>query len=382
MAMAGDKKQKKMIDHDNNDGGHIPKKSKHSSLEGGGKRKRSSTSNSTVMKSQMLAMRQIHLGGIHNFDSPLGILSESESRGSSDSGDNDKWGWGRTDGPAKKNEAPTPAIESRIRANHHPRVGIMEPGPNDCLFGRGGGTNRHPGNKRYRKMVEDKKDKYLKTKFLDKSLVAMEIINEWRALDPPGRFLKQNDATKHWDDVGDKKASEKTSQALREKTRTKQCREGERTIDDGDVSSSEKPNATASSGKARRRTRNWTGEEDVRLAELAGTGIAWNVLARDMENHNAKQCRERVSGREMRGLVVFSICRRSFALAHRVSLSLMHQKCRLSLSPSLHTPRTVRQPPEARQEEWTMDGKGGRPRIVPAVVVGESLEQNRIGAAR
>lgn len=107
-----------------------------------------------------------------------------------------------------------------------PTTGITEPGINDCLFGRGGGTNHHPGNKRYRKLVEENKARYLSSKRLDKPLVAIEIINEWRALDPPGRFLKQDEETKLWNDVGEKKAREKTSQALREKTPVKQ-REGE-----------------------------------------------------------------------------------------------------------------------------------------------------------
>ncbi|KAL7541590.1 hypothetical protein ACHAXR_011658 [Thalassiosira sp. AJA248-18] len=120
-----------------------------------------------------------------------------------------------------------------LRRSHHPLNGITEPGPNDCLFGRGGGTNHHPGNKHYRKMVEDKKSKYLHSKRLDKPLVAMEIIHEWRSLDPPGRFLKQDDRTKLWNDVGDKKAREKTSQALREKTPVK-AREGEEVVHAGD----------------------------------------------------------------------------------------------------------------------------------------------------
>ena len=116
------------------------------------------------------------------------------------------------------------AARAQRKANY-PLKDIPEPGPNDCLFGRGGGTNHHPGNKLYRKAVENKKQKYLSSKRLDKPLVAMEIINDWRNMDPPGRFLKQNDVTKLWDDVGDKKAREKTSQALREKTPVKQ-REG------------------------------------------------------------------------------------------------------------------------------------------------------------
>jgi len=116
-------------------------------------------------------------------------------------------------------EQPPVKAEQWDRNNNTPwpMDNIISPGINDCLMGRGGGTNHHPGNKRYRAMTENKKPKYLASKRLDKPIVAMEIINEWRALEPPGRFLKQNDATKLWYDVGDQKAREKTSQALREK---------------------------------------------------------------------------------------------------------------------------------------------------------------------
>ena len=47
--------------------------------------------------------------------------------------------------------------------------------------------------------------------------MALEIIKEWREQKPPGRFLKIDESTGMWYDVGDKKAREKTSQALREK---------------------------------------------------------------------------------------------------------------------------------------------------------------------
>ena len=107
--------------------------------------------------------------------------------------------------------------QREARRKAHPLTDITEPLPTDCLFGRGGGTNHHPGNKLYRQRVEDKKELYLKSKRLDKPIVAMDIIKEWRDMDPPGRFLKQDDVTKLWNDVGDKKAREKTSQALREK---------------------------------------------------------------------------------------------------------------------------------------------------------------------
>lgn len=98
-----------------------------------------------------------------------------------------------------------------------PLVEIKDPHPHDVLYGRGGGTNHHPGNKRYRKLVEGRKVDYVNSKRLDKPLVALEIIKEWRSQKPPGRFLKLDELTGLWHDVGDKKAREKTSQALREK---------------------------------------------------------------------------------------------------------------------------------------------------------------------
>ena len=80
-----------------------------------------------------------------------------------------------------------------------------------------GGTNHHPGNKRYRREVEDRKVDYVNSKRLDKPLIALDIIKKWRSQTPPGRFLKQDVKTGLFHDVGDKKAREKTSQALREK---------------------------------------------------------------------------------------------------------------------------------------------------------------------
>ena len=100
---------------------------------------------------------------------------------------------------------------------------------------RGGGTNHHKGNKRYRKMVEDRKLEYVNSKRLDKPRVALEIVRLWRAQIPPGRFLKLDEKTGLWNDVGDKKAREKTSQALREKAPLiRKQQEGDHLQDDGD----------------------------------------------------------------------------------------------------------------------------------------------------
>jgi hypothetical protein len=66
-------------------------------------------------------------------------------------------------------------------------------------------------------MVESRKVDYVNCKRIDKPLVALDIIREWRAQKPPGRFLKLDESSGLWHDVGDRKAREKTSQALREK---------------------------------------------------------------------------------------------------------------------------------------------------------------------
>ena len=100
-----------------------------------------------------------------------------------------------------------------------PLHGIEEPGNNDCLVGRGGGTNHHPGNKRYRQIIADNRATYkgLPRSGSDKANLAMKIVQNWRAQEPTGRFLKINEETRLWDDVGDELARVKVSQSLREK---------------------------------------------------------------------------------------------------------------------------------------------------------------------
>jgi len=44
------------------------------------------------------------------------------------------------------------------------------------------------------------------------------IVRAIRNGDPPGRFLRKDEKAGKWIDIGDKKAAEKTSQALREKS--------------------------------------------------------------------------------------------------------------------------------------------------------------------
>lgn len=112
------------------------------------------------------------------------------------------------------------------RRSKWPLAGITEPGMNDCLFGRGGLRFHHPGNIRYRKLVEERKEKYRSSNKSDKAVVAMEIISEWQSLDPPGRFLKQDEVTMLWYHAGDAEALAKTLQTLRRNTPLTQCEVG------------------------------------------------------------------------------------------------------------------------------------------------------------
>jgi hypothetical protein len=88
---------------------------------------------------------------------------------------------------------------------------------NDVLCGRGGLTNHHPGNVFFRRLVRIKQESYLLASKREKAGVAKEIVELVRSLDPPGRFLKKDQRNSGvWVEIGDRKAREKTSQALRE----------------------------------------------------------------------------------------------------------------------------------------------------------------------
>ena len=86
---------------------------------------------------------------------------------------------------------------------------------NDVLCGRGGETNHHAGNIQYRQLVKASQPSYIAAKRRDKPKIAEKIVRTVRKLG--GRFLKKNPETPNtWKDVGNTKAREKTSQALRE----------------------------------------------------------------------------------------------------------------------------------------------------------------------
>jgi hypothetical protein len=95
------------------------------------------------------------------------------------------------------------------------------PSDADVLFGRGGRTNHHPGNKRLRMIVDHYKFAYMMAKKTDKPKFSKAIVQALRENETPSRFLRMNEATSLWEDVGDRRAAEKVSQTLREREKAK-----------------------------------------------------------------------------------------------------------------------------------------------------------------
>ncbi|GFH52884.1 hypothetical protein CTEN210_09360 [Chaetoceros tenuissimus] len=98
------------------------------------------------------------------------------------------------------------------------RTQFIEPNDSDVLFGRGGMTNHHPGNKVYRALVEAHKPDYNIAPTKMRPRVAKRIIFAMRNSQQNTRFLKRESKTNAWYDVGDAVASSKCAQALREKS--------------------------------------------------------------------------------------------------------------------------------------------------------------------
>jgi len=77
-------------------------------------------------------------------------------------------------------------------------------------------TNRHPGNESFRSLVGLNKELYVTSTKRQKMSISRSIVEAVRSMDPVGRFLEKNPSTGLWSDIGDRKAIEKTSQALRD----------------------------------------------------------------------------------------------------------------------------------------------------------------------
>jgi len=107
-------------------------------------------------------------------------------------------------------------LQESLNAEEQQIVGIADPCSNDVLCGRGKNVNKHPGNQFFQSLVKSMRVEYVCSQKRDKPKFAKRIVNNIRNLDPPGRFLKLDTNTGLWYDIGNKKATSKTRQALRE----------------------------------------------------------------------------------------------------------------------------------------------------------------------
>ncbi|CAB9506343.1 expressed unknown protein [Seminavis robusta] len=85
---------------------------------------------------------------------------------------------------------------------------------NDVLLGRGGLSNKHPGNKRYRQEIENAKAVYRSASKDEKTQWASLLVDYVKKYG--GRFLEKDKATGQWYIVPDIVARRKAGQALRE----------------------------------------------------------------------------------------------------------------------------------------------------------------------
>jgi len=84
------------------------------------------------------------------------------------------------------------------------------------VCGRGGVSNNHAGNEAFRELVSKVKVPYVNCNKREKPVIARRIVEAVRQQTPPGRFLSKDNKSGTWSDIGDGRAREKTSQALRE----------------------------------------------------------------------------------------------------------------------------------------------------------------------
>lgn len=91
----------------------------------------------------------------------------------------------------------------------------VEPNDNDVLLGRGGRSNHHPGNKRYREEVKNLQSWYMNIKDKDEKTDLSQCLVDY-VHNYQGRFLEKD--SEGWYEVPNIVARRKASQALREDT--------------------------------------------------------------------------------------------------------------------------------------------------------------------
>mmetsp|Transcript_16961 Transcript_16961/g.25664 ORF Transcript_16961/g.25664 Transcript_16961/m.25664 type:complete len:287 (-) Transcript_16961:60-920(-) len=117
-------------------------------------------------------------------------------------------------GASKKENKPikNTIMETNVGDNQNGKIVVND---KDVLLGRGGVTNTHPGNKKFRSFVRELQQEYVNAPKLKKADIALRVVN--KVYLQGGRFLVETQAGK-WEEVSKERARKKTSQTLREKS--------------------------------------------------------------------------------------------------------------------------------------------------------------------
>jgi hypothetical protein len=107
----------------------------------------------------------------------------------------------------KKLKSPSRRVEPKVKV-------YVEPMDDDILMGRGGRSNLHPGNNRYRQAVEDLKPEYRVCNKYEKTVLSQKLVDDLMA--EGRRFIELEESTKKWYVVPNLRARRKAGQALRE----------------------------------------------------------------------------------------------------------------------------------------------------------------------
>lgn len=91
--------------------------------------------------------------------------------------------------------------------------------PHDVLSGRGASVNGHPGNQRLRVLSAERKNVFDKATFVNKRVLAEEIVGKIYKLNPPGRFLSNDNPDKSWMEMTKDRAVQKACQVMRDMDR-------------------------------------------------------------------------------------------------------------------------------------------------------------------
>ena len=117
-------------------------------------------------------------------------------------------------------ETKRPQSAIKIESERRPLAPDFIPGPYDVICARGKAASSHPGNVRFRQIIQDFKPRYCKapTK-LEKSLLVSDVVEAVRGCSPDGGFVKK--FGNQWCEVGDSVAREKIGQCLRDQLHSK-----------------------------------------------------------------------------------------------------------------------------------------------------------------